>query len=85
MHAPEVLRISFDQNGSKNGTKIKKLPPYRFEFFIERHFLVWCKGYDVKIHVDAASGGFVAPFVEPELRWDFRLKNVISINTSGHK
>ncbi|KAL3161777.1 hypothetical protein ABBQ38_008871 [Trebouxia sp. C0009 RCD-2024] len=43
------------------------------------------KGYDVKIHVDAASGGFVAPFVEPELRWDFRLKNVISINTSGHK
>lgn len=43
------------------------------------------QGYDVKIHVDAASGGFVAPFVEPDLKWDFRLKNVCSINTSGHK
>ncbi|MDO4569565.1 MAG: glutamate decarboxylase [Planctomycetia bacterium] len=37
------------------------------------------------IHVDAASGGFFAPFVEPELVWDFRLKNVVSINASGHK
>ena len=27
----------------------------------------------------------VAPFIEPELEWDFRLKNVWSINTSGHK
>lgn len=43
------------------------------------------QGYDVKIHVDAASGGFVAPFVEPNLKWDFRLKNVCSINVSGHK
>lgn len=37
-------------------------------------------GYDVSIHVDAASGGFVAPFVVPELRWDFRLSRVASIN-----
>ena len=37
------------------------------------------------IHVDAASGGFVAPFVYPDLEWDFRLPNVRSINTSGHK
>lgn len=35
--------------------------------------------------VDAASGGFVAPFVVPDLEWDFRLKKVVSINTSGHK
>ncbi|CAO3625507.1 unnamed protein product [Cunninghamella blakesleeana] len=42
-------------------------------------------GYDVNIHVDAASGGFVAPFVVPELRWDFRLSRVVSINASGHK
>jgi len=35
--------------------------------------------------VDAASGGFLAPFVEPELEWDFRLPRVKSINTSGHK
>ncbi|KAI1330780.1 glutamate decarboxylase [Xylariaceae sp. FL0255] len=43
------------------------------------------KGMDTPIHVDAASGGFVAPFVVPDLEWDFRLKNVVSINTSGHK
>ncbi|KAH8677863.1 glutamate decarboxylase [Xylariales sp. PMI_506] len=43
------------------------------------------KGLDVPIHVDAASGGFVAPFVVPELEWDFRLEKVVSINTSGHK
>ncbi|HEX7474056.1 MAG TPA: glutamate decarboxylase [Candidatus Limnocylindrales bacterium] len=42
-------------------------------------------GLDVPIHVDGASGGFVAPFTEPELIWDFRLPRVKSINTSGHK
>lgn len=41
--------------------------------------------YKVFIHVDAASGGLFAPFVDPELIWDFRLNNVVSINTSGHK
>lgn len=40
---------------------------------------------DVRIHVDAASGGFVAPFVCPNLVWDFRLSLVSSINVSGHK
>lgn len=39
----------------------------------------------VRIHVDAASGGMVAPFIEPDLEWDFRLDNVWSISTSGHK
>ena len=42
-------------------------------------------GYDIPIHVDAASGGFVAPFLNPDLEWDFRLDNVKSINVSGHK
>ncbi len=42
-------------------------------------------GLDVSIHVDAASGGFVAPFLVPELEWDFRLPRVASINSSGHK
>ncbi|KAI3639506.1 hypothetical protein MIR68_002521 [Amoeboaphelidium protococcarum] len=42
-------------------------------------------GYAVPIHVDAASGGFVAPFTNPELEWDFRVKSVVSINVSGHK
>jgi glutamate decarboxylase len=35
--------------------------------------------------VDAASGGFVAPFLQPDLEWDFRIPRVASINTSGHK
>ncbi len=42
-------------------------------------------GYQIPIHVDAASGGFILPFTNPETRWDFRLENVISISTSGHK
>ena len=42
-------------------------------------------GTDVPIHVDAASGGFVAPFIHPDLVWDFRLPQVKSINVSGHK
>ncbi|MGL5649825.1 MAG: glutamate decarboxylase [Clostridium sp.] len=37
------------------------------------------------IHVDGASGGLFTPFVDKDLAWDFRLKNVVSINTSGHK
>ncbi|QNI71147.1 glutamate decarboxylase [Cyanobium sp. NS01] len=43
-------------------------------------------GLDVPIHVDAASGGFLAPFTAPDLPpWDFRLERVKSINASGHK
>ena len=42
-------------------------------------------GIDVPVHVDGASGAFVAPFVDPELEWDFRLPRVASINASGHK
>ena len=42
-------------------------------------------GLDIPIHVDGASGGFLAPFVDPDLEWDFRLPRVKSINASGHK
>src|SRR6185437_12759039 len=42
-------------------------------------------GPDVPVHVDGASGGFVAPFLDPELIWDFQLPRVVSINSSGHK
>lgn len=42
-------------------------------------------GYNIAIHVDAASGGFILPFINPDLKWDFRLKWVWSISTSGHK
>lgn len=43
------------------------------------------KGLDVPLHVDAASGGFIAPFLNPEIKWDFRLEQVAFINVSGHK
>ncbi len=43
------------------------------------------KGIDIPIHVDGASGGFLAPFIDPKLVWDFRLPRVKSINASGHK
>jgi glutamate decarboxylase len=43
------------------------------------------KGIHIPMHVDAASGGFVAPFLAPDLEWDFRLQRVQSINASGHK
>src|SRR5690349_21623936 len=42
-------------------------------------------GIDIPVHVDGASGAFVAPFVDPDLVWDFRLPRVASINASGHK
>lgn len=42
-------------------------------------------GSDIPIHVDAASGGFILPFLNPDKKWDFRLKWVKSISTSGHK
>jgi glutamate decarboxylase len=43
------------------------------------------RGLDVPLHVDAASGGFVWPFLYPQTAWDFRLEQVRSINVSGHK
>ncbi|AXE39036.1 glutamate decarboxylase [Acidipropionibacterium virtanenii] len=42
-------------------------------------------GLDVRIHVDGASGAMIAPFIQPDLEWDFRIERVVSINTSGHK
>jgi len=43
------------------------------------------KGLDIPVHVDGASGAMVAPFIDPDLVWDFRLPRVASINNSGHK
>lgn len=42
-------------------------------------------GWEICIHVDAATGGYILPFIDPEKKWDFRLKWVLSISTSGHK
>jgi glutamate decarboxylase len=55
------------------------------EIAAELDHLQEAKGIDVPIHVDGASGGFVAPFLDPELEWDFRVARVQSINASGHK
>jgi len=43
------------------------------------------KGWDIPLHIDGASGGFVFPFTQPDTVWDFRLEQVKSINASGHK
>jgi glutamate decarboxylase len=43
------------------------------------------RGHDIPMHVDGASGGFIAPFLHPDLEWDFRVPRVASINASGHK
>ena len=43
------------------------------------------QGLDIPLHVDGASGAFIAPFLNPEIRWDFQLEQVKTINTSGHK
>ena len=43
------------------------------------------RGWDIPIHVDGASGGFIAPFAHPSFLFDFRLEQVASINASGHK
>jgi glutamate decarboxylase len=43
------------------------------------------KSLDIPLHVDGASGGFIAPFLQPDLEWDFRIPRVQSINASGHK
>ena len=43
------------------------------------------RGWHIPLHIDAASGGFIIPFTQPELQWDFRLSQVRSINVSNHK
>jgi glutamate decarboxylase len=43
------------------------------------------RGWRVPLHIDAATGGFIAPFARPEQEWDFRLASVRSINVSNHK
>lgn len=43
------------------------------------------RGLDIPVHVDAASGGFIAPFAQPDLIWDFQLPRVVSINAPAHK
>ena len=43
------------------------------------------QGLDIPLHVDSATGAFIAPFLNPEFKWDFQLEQVKTINISGHK
>lgn len=86
---PEQARNAVDENtigvvGILGTTYTGELEPIA-EICAALDDLAASGGPDVPVHVDAASGGFVVPFLHPELEWDFRLPRVVSINVSGHK
>lgn len=70
--------------GVLGSTQVGKLDPIK-QMATELDELQQRTGLDIPLHVDAAVGGFVTPFLEPDLVWDFRLPRVQSINASGHK
>lgn len=83
------LREFCDENtigviGVLGSTQVGKLDPIA-QMSAELDALQERTGIDIPLHVDAAIGGFITPFLEPDLVWDFRLPRVQSINTSGHK
>jgi glutamate decarboxylase len=86
---PSRLSEYVDENtigvvGVLGSTQVGRYDPIR-EMSDELDRIQAEHGFDVPLHVDAAVGGFITPFVEPERIWDFRLPRVQSINTSGHK
>ncbi|MDV8021181.1 glutamate decarboxylase [Rhodococcus sp. IEGM 1330] len=86
---PEQVRDALDENtigvvAILGTTFTGELEPVQ-EICAELDRIASSGGPDVPVHVDAASGGFVVPFLYPELEWDFRLPRVKSINASGHK
>jgi glutamate decarboxylase len=86
---PEQLRAAVDENtigvvGILGVTYTCDYEPIK-ELAAELDAIQKDTGLDIPLHVDAASGGFVAPFLHPELEWDFRVPRVASINASGHK
>ena len=86
---PEQVRDAVDENtigavGILGTTYTGELEPIA-EICAALDDLAASGGPDVPVHVDAASGGFVVPFLHPDLEWDFRLPRVVSINVSGHK
>ncbi|OZD07098.1 glutamate decarboxylase [Rhodococcus sp. 06-235-1A] len=86
---PEQVRDAVDENtigvvAILGTTFTGELEPVQ-EICAELDRIASSGGPDVPVHVDAASGGFVVPFLYPELEWDFRLPRVKSINASGHK
>ena len=86
---PEQLRANVDENtigvvGILGVTYTCDYEPIK-ELAVELDAIQADTGLDIPLHVDAASGGFVAPFLQPGLEWDFRVDRVASINASGHK
>ncbi|MEV6770313.1 glutamate decarboxylase [Nocardia sp. NPDC051030] len=86
---PSRLSELCDENtigviGVLGSTQVAKLDPIE-RMAAELDKLQQRTGIDIPLHVDAAIGGFVTPFLEPDTVWDFRLPRVQSINTSGHK
>jgi len=85
----DLIRESIDENticiGTVLGTTFTGEMDPIFEINEMLEDIKKEKGWDIPIHVDAASGGFVVPFIYPEMEWDFRLPHVKSINVSGHK
>ncbi|KAI5455562.1 pyridoxal phosphate-dependent transferase [Mariannaea sp. PMI_226] len=81
-----MLGISLEASTVKATTNRRvHVQPGEYEDVKAINDLLVERNIDVPIHVDAASGGFVAPFVVPDLEWDFRCEKVVSINVSGHK
>ena len=86
---PQQLRANVDENtigvvGILGVTYTCDYEPIK-ELAAELDTIHTDTGWDIPLHVDAASGGFVAPFLQPALEWDFRIPRVASINASGHK
>ncbi|MCC7558738.1 MAG: glutamate decarboxylase [Methanobacteriaceae archaeon] len=85
----DIIRESIDENticvGTVLGTTFTGEMDPIFEINEMLEEINKEKGWNIPIHVDAASGGFVVPFIYPEMEWDFRLPHVRSINVSGHK
>jgi len=86
---PDRLGDFVDENtigvvGVLGSTQVGRYDPIQ-EMSAELDRIQARHGWDIPLHVDAAVGGFITPFVDPDRIWDFRLPRVQSINTSGHK
>ena len=88
-HAPEQV-VEADRREHHRCGRDSRAPPSpanssRSRTSTTRSCSTPTRGWEVPLHIDGASGGFVAPFLHPDLKWDFRLPLVKSINASGHK
>jgi glutamate decarboxylase len=80
----DLLTKKNKETGYDLSLSLSTLHSYMYVTLNSTRISLFCR-WDTPIHVDAASGGFIAPFIYPDLEWDFRLPLVKSINVSGHK